>query len=534
MQESLMTLIPALPALPMLVTAAAVLMLGVVVIARERASTISISFLALTASVSTWLVGISMMYLSASARSAMVFARLAYIGVALIPAAVLHFTVALLDETRKRRVQLLLCWSTSIVFVALFTMTDLLLVGTWRYPWGFYPHLGAPTAAFLLFFALSLGSSLVLLLMSPSVSELERKRRIAFLTALAVGYIGSIDYFPAFGVSIYPLGFLPILGFLVLSARAILKFRLSDLSPSFVADQMMQAMQGGVIVVDLNCRVRVVNSSAADLLGYTLGDMRGADLCALLQVARLPSTDHDSFVRRSVSRNCPGVWRRKDGSEIELAISATALRDGAGSQVGVLYAISDLSDKRRADRNEFSATHDVLTRLPNRARLVQSFDEIRGIVEAHERVAGVFFLDLDGFKAINDTHGHATGDALLQIVASRLRNAVRGDDVIARIGGDEFVLLLNLARVADGTIVADKLLRVINDPFAIGDRRVSVTASIGAAFYPRDGADVETLIRAADTAMYTAKAHGKARLSISASPRTDVPSAPPFGIDARA
>ena len=146
----------------------------------------------------------------------------------------------------------------------------------------------------------------------------------------------------------------------------------------------------------------------------------------------------------------------------------------------------------------------------------------------------MFFLDLDGFKAVNDTYGHITGDALLQLVASRLRNAVRGDDVITRFGGDEFVLLLNLARVADGTIVADKLLRVLGDPFAIGEQRVRISASIGAAFYPLDGGDVDKLIAVADSAMYRAKADGKARLRVASPPRGDFAAPSPFGTDARA
>src|SRR6185295_12275093 len=138
--------------------------------------------------------------------------------------------------------------------------------------------------------------------------------------------------------------------------------------------------------------------------------------------------------------NRPAAWMRKDGDMIELAVSAMSLRNGS-ENVGVLYAISDLSDRRRAERNEYSATHDHLTRLPNRIRFAESFQEMTPSLADTGRVAGIFFLDLDGFKAVNDMHGHPTGDALLQIVAQRLRNAVRGDDVIARYGGDEFVLL---------------------------------------------------------------------------------------------
>jgi diguanylate cyclase (GGDEF)-like protein/PAS domain S-box-containing protein len=516
----------------MLTVAAASFILGLIVIARERPSAVSLSFFALTVSVSTWLIGVSLTLMSVDARGALLFSRFAYIGVAAIPAAVLHFTIALLDEVHRRRVALIGCWIVSAIFIVLFTSTNLLIDSTWHYTWGFYPHLREPSAAFLVFFTIVLAWSLELLVRKDLPTETERHRNHAFLAALAVGYIGSIDYFPAFGLALYPAGCFAILGFIVLAARAVLRYRLSDLSPAFVAAQMLQTVQGGVIVVDTHGRIRVANAAAAQLLGYSLQEIRGADLREILHLPNLPSTDTDSFIRRSVSRNRPAAWLRKDGSEIELSVSALSLRNG-GVQVGVLYAISDLSDRRRAERNEFSATHDALTRLPNRLRFAEEFREMsRGVTDTG-RVAGIFFVDLDGFKAVNDRYGHATGDSLLQIVASRLRNAVRGDDVIARYGGDEFVLLLNLARITDGEIVANKLLRVIGEPFLIAKERISISASIGASFFPRDGADIETLIGIADSAMYSAKSEGKSRLHV-ASPKHDVAQRPPFGIDARA
>jgi len=525
-------LAPALSALPTLTVAAAIFILGLIVIARERPSDVSLSFFALTVSVSTWLIGISLTMMSVDAHGALLFSRLAYIGVAAIPAAVLHFTIALLDEVHRRRSVLIGCWMVSAVFVALFTSTNVLLQSTWHYSWGFYPHLKEASAAFLVFFTIVLAWSLELLVRKDLPTETERRRNHAFLAALAVGYLGSVDYLPAFGVSLYPAGCIAIFGFIVLSARAVLRFRLSDLSPAFVAAQMLQTVQGGVIVVDTHGRIRVANAAAAQLLGYSLQEIRGADLREMLQLPTLPSTDTDSFIRRSVSRNRPAAWTRKDGSEIELSVSAMALRNG-GVPVGVLYAITDLSDRRRAERNEFSATHDALTRLPNRVRFAEAFRDMRRVVTETGRVAGVFFLDLDGFKAVNDRYGHATGDSLLQIVASRLRNAVRGDDVIARYGCDEFVLLLNLARIADGETVANKLLRVIGEPFLIAKERISISASIGASFYPRDGEEAEALIAVADSAMYSAKSEGKSRLHV-ATPRLDIAQRPPFGIDARA
>ena len=515
----------------MLLVAAVTLILGTAVLARERGSAVTLSFFALTATVWMWLSGVSLMAMSARQEAAFALARFAYVGIALIPAAVLQFTVALTGSVRRHRALMIAAWCASAAFVGVFTGTNWMLAGTWRYWWGYYPRLAAPSALFLLFFAATLASGLILLAGTQTQTSRERMRNRSFIAALAVGYIGSIDYLPAFGIALYPLGFIPIVFFVALAARAVLRFRLADLTPSFVADLLLDTMHGGVLVVDLHGRVRVANDVAAELLGWTREELDAADLRHLLGVPVLPATDSDSFARNQRTRNRIARWRRSDGAEIELTVSATALRDTAGEPIGVLYAISDLADRRRAERNEFGATHDFLTRLPNRTGFAAAFDAMKDRIAAGGRIAALFFIDLDGFKDVNDRHGHLVGDALLQFVASRLRNAIRGTDLLARYGGDEFVLLLDLARAEDATLVGNKLIRVISDPYTVDENRIRISASIGAAFYARDGASVETLVRAADAAMYNAKRAGKSRLRIS---RDDVAAPPPFEIDARA
>jgi diguanylate cyclase (GGDEF)-like protein/PAS domain S-box-containing protein len=523
---------PTAAALPMLLVAAATLILGATVLARERASAVTLSFFVLTVSVWIWLTGISLMAMAVSAGAALDLARFAYVGVALIPAAVLQFTAALTGTTRRQRPRLVAAWCGSAAFAAVFVATPWMLAGTWRYWWGFYPHLAPAMAAFLLFFAVVLTGSLLLLARTRAQTSQERHRNTSFLAALGVGYLGSVDYLPAFGIEIFPVGFVPILGFIVLAAWAVSRFRLADLTPSFVADRLLETMHGGVLVVDTHGRVRVANDVAAELLGWTAAELHEADLRELLGVAVLPATDSDSFARKSRTRNRIAKWRRRDGDEIELVVSATALRDAASEEaIGVLYAISDIADRRRAERNEYGATHDFLTRLPNRTGFDEAFEAMKAHVLQVRRIAALFFIDLDGFKDVNDRYGHLVGDALLQFVATRLRNAIRGTDLLARYGGDEFVLLLDLARAEDATLVGNKLIRVISDPYTVDEHRVRISASIGAAFYARDGETVETLVRAADAAMYRAKRSGKSRLKIS---RDDVAAPPPFEIDARA
>ena len=515
----------------MLLVAAATLILGATVLARERANAVTLSFFILTITVWTWLTGVSLMAMVMTPHAAFDLARFAYVGVTTIPAAVLQFTLALTGGTRRHRALLVGTWFASAAFLGVFLSSRLLLAGTWHYWWGFYPRLAPASALFLLFFGAALARSLVLLGRRHAQTGQELRRNRSFFAALAVGYVASIDYLPAFGIGVYPLGFFAILGFLFLAAHASLRFRLADLTSSFVADLLLETIHGGVIVVDTHGRVRVANEVAAELLGWPAEELHGSDLRELLGVSVLPATDTDSFARKARTRNRIAKWRRRDGDEVELTISATALRSDNNEPIGVLYAISDLADRRRAERHAFDATHDFLTRLPNRSGFAGAFGRMTERVAAAGRIAALFFIDLDGFKNVNDEYGHVVGDTLLQLVATRLRNAIRGTDLLARYGGDEFVLLLDLARAEDATLVGNKLIRVISDPYTVDEHRVRISASIGAAFHPRDGTSVEALVRAADDAMYRAKRSGKSRLKIS---RDDVAAPPPFGIDARA
>ena len=166
--------------------------------------------------------------------------------------------------------------------------------------------------------------------------------------------------------------------------------------------------------------------------------------------------------------------------------------------------------KRAEDGLSFLANHDPLTTLPNRILFMDRLSQALQRVRYHRRVVAVLFLDLDNFKQVNDTLGHAIGDLLLKAVSKRFENCVREGDTVARLGGDEFTLILeNIAHAEDVPKVTQKILEIFAAPFQIQGHELFITASIGISLYPQDGEDPETLVKYADTAMYLAKEQGR-------------------------
>ncbi len=208
---------------------------------------------------------------------------------------------------------------------------------------------------------------------------------------------------------------------------------------------------------------------------------------------------------RSVS-NVELHLRRRDGSSVWVLESMTLLDGDREIEATVI----DITARKEAEwLIEHQAYHDALTGLPNRALFTDRVNVAVARARRQQNLAAVLFLDLDRFKYVNDTFGHSAGDLLLQQVAERLRGCVRAEDTVARLGGDEFtVLLSDLRTTADAALVAKKLIEIMAAPFTVLEHELFVTPSIGIAFFPADGEDVDTLLRNADNAMYRAKERG--------------------------
>jgi diguanylate cyclase (GGDEF)-like protein/PAS domain S-box-containing protein len=266
------------------------------------------------------------------------------------------------------------------------------------------------------------------------------------------------------------------------------------------------------IIVYQGGAVRYANPAALRMAGYD-GDEVGT-----LTIWDIVHPDFREPLRqmaaaRLAGRMVPSRYEmkivRKGGEERWLDVSARLTEyDGAPATMAIAF---DVTEQRAAqERIVRLAYHDALTGLPNRVLLQDRLHMALAVAERRERQVGVLFLDLDHFKHVNDSLGHSRGDELIVRLAERLRGAVRAADTVARVGGDEFVVLINeVAGVDEAMAIAQKLLEVVRAPLRIGDGELFVSASIGMSLSPDDGADAETLLKNADAALYRAKEHGR-------------------------
>ncbi len=284
------------------------------------------------------------------------------------------------------------------------------------------------------------------------------------------------------------------------------------------AEITVRSIADGVITTDRHGRVEFMNPTAESLTGYPLAKVKGQPLEDVFHVkneegqpvpirALLGNSSRSKFSKldqQMILTNC-------QQQDHVVRVTANSLLHGGSEVQGMVLAFSDVSETNRLiERLAYQAHHDELTGLPNRTLLMDRINHaIAHARRLNEQIA-VLFIDLDNFKKINDGLGHSQGDALLMAVADRLKGIIRETDSVARIGGDEFVVLYENLNYSGGVaILAGKLLDVLAKPFQIDDHKIYLSCSIGISLYPKDGHDVETLLKHADTAMYRAKELGR-------------------------
>jgi len=270
-----------------------------------------------------------------------------------------------------------------------------------------------------------------------------------------------------------------------------------------------------IIITDTTGKIIDVNNTFVTITGYSSEEAIGQNSRILQSGRQSPEFYVDMWQALLEAGYWYGeLWNRRKNGEVYAEMKAiSAVRDEQGITTHYVALGSDITPmKEHQDQLERIAHYDILTNLPNRSLLADRLSQAMLQCKRHAQSLAVIFLDLDGFKAVNDAYGHDMGDELLIALSVRMKKALREGDSLARIGGDEFVAVLaDLANVEDCEPILERLLMATAKPITIGDTVLNISASIGVTLYPRDNVDADQLMRHADQAMYVAKESGKNR-----------------------
>ncbi len=280
----------------------------------------------------------------------------------------------------------------------------------------------------------------------------------------------------------------------------------------------LNSIGDGVLSTDIWGRVTYLNAVAEKMTGWTSNEAAGQALAEVFQIVdgishKACPNPAEAALRQDhivgVTPSCQLV--RRDGQVLEIENCTAPIRDRNGWVTGTVLVFHDVSIAQKlALEMSHLAQHDALTALPNRVLFRDRLTQAIAWAQRNRGLLAVLFLDLDGFKQLNDSLGHLIGDKVLQSVAGRISGCLRKSDTVSRQGGDEFVVLLpEVTHATDAAISAAKIINELRRPHHIGERRVNMTTSVGLSTYPYDGEDAEALIKNADTAMYHAKQCGR-------------------------
>jgi diguanylate cyclase (GGDEF)-like protein/PAS domain S-box-containing protein len=309
----------------------------------------------------------------------------------------------------------------------------------------------------------------------------------------------------------------PLINGIVISGRDISTRKQAEERLLLTAKVFENTLEG-IIITDVACKIIEINDALINISGFSREELMGENP-RILQSDRQSFSFYENMWEsiRTTGHWAGEIWNRKKNGEVYAEwLTISALTDHKGNITHYVGICSDITMLKQHEKQlERIAHYDALTGIANRTLLTDRMKQATARTAREKNMMAVCYLDLDGFKSINDTMGHETGDHVLIEIARRIEKTIRGEDTVARLGGDEFViLLLGLERGDECSATLERLLASISAPIEMTGNSCALSASIGVSIYPLDDEDTDTLLRHADQAMYIAKQSGKNRFHI--------------------
>ena len=331
------------------------LILGLVTFIRDRASKVSSSFFLVTLSIFVWLGSLPWLYSASNEHVALFWAKIEHFGVAFIPSFFFIFTLDIIQRYKKYR---FFSWATLVLsggFCAGIVFSPYFIKGVTSMPWGYYAQYGTYGSFLIVYLALFMLISLDLIWLEymKSASDRERSRLMGIFLGVAVGLLGAVDFVGMFGIQAYPLGYIPIFVCTLILGQTIMRFRLIDLTPSFAANHILETMEGLVAVVNLSGRISFVNRSLCELLGYKEEELKEQPITLLFEI-----NDKNFFpnINKSwILHDEEMEWKGRDGTKVELSVSASLIKDKKGDPAGIVYAATDITERKKHERDLIKA-----------------------------------------------------------------------------------------------------------------------------------------------------------------------------------
>ena len=340
-------------AVPTLATAEMMLLLTAMVLGRERTAPVSRIFCLIPLTVCVWLACFSMMYCAVQADVALWWARAAYAGIPFIAAAIYHFSVIATGASERRRPMVRTAWILSAAGAAMFLLSDVFLAGVYRYSWGYYPRYAWPSLFYLAVFFGLLGLALRehwqgYRRAAPGTARL---RSGSYVLAFSIASLACFDYLAAFGVPLYPFGYVPVLLFVIIAGRTIGRYRLADITPSLAAHQIIATMADPLIVCDTEGTIRLVNHATSRVFGYGEGELLGRPLAVLAQESPDSAPRLREALAAAEARDREMTFLTRAGDRIPVSVSVSHLQGADAARAGTVVIARDIHERKRAEES---------------------------------------------------------------------------------------------------------------------------------------------------------------------------------------